>query len=77
MLLGFIGLAVPVTAATVATSGQLSLNSKVYNNRMDRLHCNRAAIEHAIWRIKYEPGFDGSLTEDTPFNYNLIHHTDP
>ena len=49
MLLAFIALAVPVTAGVVATAGQLSINSKVYNNRLDRLECNRSAIEHAIW----------------------------
>ena len=71
MLLGFMGLAVPLTTAVVTTSGQLSLNSKVYNNKMDRLQCNRGAIEHAIWRIKHEPGFVDSLTEGTPLNYDL------
>ena len=71
MLVAFIGLAVPTAMAALMTAGQLARNSQVYDNRLDRLHCNGAAIEHAIWRIKYEPGFVDSLTEEVPFDYTL------
>ena len=71
MLVGFIGLAVPIVTGAVVLTGTLSRASRVYDDRLERQYCNEGAVEHAIWRIKYEPGFAGSLTEEVPFNYSL------
>ena len=71
MLLSFFGLAVPIAVASVVTAGQFARGSLVFNDRLDRMHCNGAGMQHAIWRIKHEAGFVDSLTEDVPYNYSL------
>ena len=48
MLLSFFGLAVPIAIASVVTSGQFARGSLVFNDRLDRLHCNGAGTQHAI-----------------------------
>ena len=49
MLVGFIGLAVPVSVASIQTSAQLSRNSRVYDSRLRSMYGAGSGIEVAIW----------------------------
>ena len=71
MLLAFIGLAVPLSVAAAQTSATLSRSSGIFNDRLDRFHCADAGVQHAMWRILYEPGFAASLTDWVSFPYTV------
>ncbi|MCH8186025.1 MAG: DUF11 domain-containing protein, partial [Chloroflexi bacterium] len=66
MLIGFIVLAVPITIASVQTSGQLSRNSRVYDTRLTGMYNSGSAIEVALHQILADPSFDDGLTPSTP-----------
>jgi uncharacterized repeat protein (TIGR01451 family) len=66
MLIGFIGLAVPITIASVQTSAQLSRNSSVYDSRLAGMYSASAGIEVALWEILNDPGFDDDMSEQSP-----------
>ena len=66
MLIGFIGLAVPITIASIQTSAQLSRNSRVYDTRMAGMYNSGSAIEVALHQILSDPNFDDGLTPGNP-----------
>ena len=66
MLLGFIGLAVPITIASMQTSGQLSRNSRVYDARLTAMYNSGSAVEVAVYEIFSDPNFDDGLTPTDP-----------
>jgi uncharacterized repeat protein (TIGR01451 family) len=66
MLIGFIGLAVPITIASIQTSGQLSRNSRVYDGRLSGMYSAGAGVELALYEILSDPTFDDELTEQNP-----------
>ena len=66
MLLGFIGLAVPLTIASIQTSAQLSRNSRVYDSRLRSMYGAGSGIEVAIWQILTDAGYYGALTPSNP-----------
>ena len=66
MLVGFIGLAVPITIASIQTSGQLSRNSRVYDTRLTGMYNSGSGIEIALHEILTDPNFDDGLTPGSP-----------
>ena len=66
MLVGFMGLAVPMAVASLETSAQLSRNSQVYNSRLTGMYSAGAGIEVAIHQIMSDPTFDDDLAEGSP-----------
>ena len=58
MLLGFIGLAVPITIASMQTSGQLSRDSRVSDARLTAMYNSGSAVEVAVYAIFSDPTFD-------------------
>ncbi len=66
MLIGFIALAVPITIAAVQTGGQLSRNSRVYDNRLAGMYNSGSAVEVALHKILSDPNFDDGLTPASP-----------
>ncbi|MCH8186683.1 MAG: DUF11 domain-containing protein [Chloroflexi bacterium] len=66
MLVGFIGLAVPITIASIQTSAQLSRNSRVYDSRLRSMYGAGSGIEVAIWQILTDAGYYGALTPSNP-----------
>lgn len=48
------------------------LSSRDYAQAINRQYSADAGVEHATWRLKYEPGFAGSLTPANPtVNYPM------
>ena len=68
MLIGFIGLAVPITIASIQTGGQLSRNSRVYDGRLTAMYNSGGAIEVALHQILTDPSFNDGLTPSSPSN---------
>ena len=66
MLVGFVGLAVPVTVASLETSATLSLASRVYDDRLQGAYSAEAGVEFAIHNILNDPTFDDDLTAASP-----------
>ena len=66
MLVGFIGLAVPLTIASIQTSAQLSRNSRVYDSRMTGTYNAGAGIEVALHELLSDPDFDDGMTPESP-----------
>ena len=66
MLLGFIGLAVPITIASIQTSGQLSRNSRVYDSRLTAMYNASAGVEVALHNILNDPNFGDGLDPSSP-----------
>ncbi len=66
MMVGFIGLAVPITIASVQTSAQLSRNSRVYDSRLRSMYGAGSGIEVAIWQILTDAGYYGALSPSNP-----------
>ena len=66
MLVGFIGLAVPLAVASLATSAQLSRNSRVYDSRLSAMYNAGAGIEVALHELLSDPTFDDGLTPSDP-----------
>ena len=66
MLIGFIGLAVPITIASVQTGAQLSRNSRVYDSRLTALYNSGAGVEAALYELLNDPDFDDGLTPANP-----------
>ena len=66
MLIGFIGLAVPLTIASVQTSAQFSRNSRVYDARLTGMYNGSAGVEVAIHEILTDPNFGVGLTLGSP-----------
>ena len=66
MMVGFIGLAVPITIASIQTSAQLSRNSRVYDSRLRSMYGAGSGIEVAIWQILTDAGYYGALTPSNP-----------
>ena len=66
MVLAFMVLAVPFSIAAVQTAGQFNRSTVVYDDRIERMFCNGAGVEHAIFRLVHEPGFADSLTVTNP-----------
>ncbi len=66
MLMGFIGLAVPLAVASIETSSQLSRSSRVYDSRLTSMYSAGAGIEVALWEIMNDPDFDDNLSEQSP-----------
>ena len=66
MLIGFIGLAVPITIASIQTSAQLSRNSRVYDTLLTGMYNSGSAIEVALHQILSDPNFDDGLTPGSP-----------
>lgn len=48
------------------------ISSQTYGQAMTEQYSADAGVEHAIWRVKYEPGFAESLTADDPTEDYLI-----
>ena len=48
MLVGFIGLAVPMVIASIQTGGQLSPNSRVYDTRLTGAAAVEAGLHHTV-----------------------------
>ena len=66
MLLGFIGLAVPITIASIQTSSQLSRNSLVYDAGLTGMCNSGSSVEVALHEILSDPNFDDGLTPTDP-----------
>ncbi len=66
MLIGFIGLAVPITIASIQTSSQLSRNSRVYDARLNGMYNSGSAVEVAVYEIFSDPTFADGLTPTGP-----------
>ena len=66
MLVGFIGLAVPITIAAVQTSGQLSRNPRVYDSRLTGMYSAGAGIEIALHEIMNDHSFDAGAESHRP-----------
>ena len=66
MLIGFIGLAVPITIASIQTGGQLSRSSRVYDSRLTAAYDAGAGIEVALHEIMTDPNFDAGLSPGAP-----------
>ena len=66
MLLGFIGLAVPITIASIQISSQLSRNSLVYDARLTGMYNSGSSVDVALHEILSDPNFDDSLTTTDP-----------
>ena len=66
MLIGFIGLAVPLTVASVQTSAQLSRNSRIYDARLTGMYNAGAGVEVALHELLSDPTFDDGLTPSDP-----------
>ena len=65
MVVGFMGLAVPLAVASMETAGQLSRNSRVYDGRLSSMYSAGAGIEVALWEILNDPDFDDELSEQS------------
>ena len=66
MLIGFMGLAVPVTVASLETSTTLSGASRVYDDRLRGAFSAAAGVEVAIHNILNHPTFDDDLSAASP-----------
>ncbi len=66
MLVGFIGLAVPLAVASLQTASQLARNSRIYDGRLTSMYSAGAGIEVALWEILNDPGFDDDRSEQSP-----------
>ncbi|MCZ6790166.1 MAG: hypothetical protein O7D33_09585 [Chloroflexi bacterium] len=66
MLLGFIGLAVPLTVASIQTSAQLSRNSGIYDSRMTGMYNAGSGIEVALHELLSDLDFDDGMTPESP-----------
>lgn len=66
MLIGFVGLAVPITIAAVNTSSQLSRNSRVYDTRLTGMYNAGSGLEVALHEVLSDPNFNDGLTPSNP-----------
>ena len=62
MLVGFIGLAVPLAVASIQTGGQLSRNSRVYDSRLAGFYNAGSGLEKVFFDILNDPDFDDGLS---------------
>ena len=72
LMLAFMTIGVPVTISAAQLAGQYSSTSRVYDERLEGEHCVGSGVEHAIWRLAYEPGFADQMTTENPtLNYSI------
>jgi len=61
-----LGIGALVTAPFLGHASSSLIGSRVYREAIAERYSADAGIEHAIWRLKYEPGFADSLTAENP-----------
>ncbi|MFQ5875173.1 MAG: hypothetical protein ACE5JL_15435, partial [Dehalococcoidia bacterium] len=62
LLLAFMVLAVPIAQGAIVTAGQLSRNSRVYDDRLTAFYAAGAGVEAALWEVLNDPSFGDGLT---------------
>ncbi|MBA7616721.1 hypothetical protein ES703_24019 [subsurface metagenome] len=67
-----LGIGALVTAPFLGHASSSLIGSRIYGQAIAERYSADAGVEHAIWRLKYEPDFADSLTAESPTaNYSI------
>ena len=67
-----LGIGALVTAPFLGYASSSLIGSRIYGQAIAERYSADAGVEHAIWRLKYEPDFADSLTAESPTaNYSI------